>query len=265
MTLLTTLDGVPNFRDLGGLPTKDRTTRSGVVYRSAAPGSATDTGVAELGGSTISFIADLRTSEERQMQPTRLPDTRAIHIDELPILAGGLSQDALTQSIGAGSSAQDMQSALAKMDIPTLAELYLTILKEGPQQFATFASRVSQAAAAGESVLVHCTAGKDRTGVACALILDTAGVERDAIVDNYAQSQAYLAGPWADGMIAALKKAGVPDDPRLIALVTTTPPDAIVGALNWVDTNYGGSKQYLLAAGTSEADIAGVIAALLGD
>ena len=59
-------------------------------------------------------------------------------------------------------------------------------------------------------MLVHCTAGKDRTGVAIALLLDAVGAERDAVVADYAASEANLSGAWADRMFAMIDAMGIP-------------------------------------------------------
>lgn len=258
------LDGVPNFRDLGGLPVlKDQTTRSGVVYRSAAPGSISEAGLTALADSTIGVIADLRADQERHSLPTRLPDSRPIQTEDLPIQAGSLSREALTQTPTDPIMA-DLQAMFAGGQIPSLGQVYPIMLRQGMRQFATVASLTSRAAASGGSILVHCTAGKDRTGLACALMLDAIAVDRDAIIDNYTQSETYLAGAWADAMLTRLGAVGVPLDPAIVALVTTSPADAIKSGLDWVDRNYGGSEEYLLAGGLSRRDLDGLWEALIG-
>jgi protein-tyrosine phosphatase len=103
-------------------------------------------------------------------------------------------------------------------------------------------------------VLVHCTAGKDRTGVAVALMLDAAGAERDAIVADYASSQANLAGPWAESMLGTITAMGVPITDSLRTLVTATPPAAIEQALTWVDGE-GGAAAYLQSGGLSDSEL----------
>ena len=94
-------------------------------------------------------------------------------------------------------------------------------------------------------MLVHCTAGKDRTGVAIALLLDAVGAERDAVVADYAASEANLSGAWADSMFAMIDAMGVPRTPTLDELIAATPPAAIEEALAWVDREHGGSAAYL--------------------
>ncbi|MFP3381581.1 tyrosine-protein phosphatase, partial [Bacillus sp. SIMBA_069] len=71
------------------------------------------------------------------------------------------------------------------------------------------ATAVRLIADSGEDpVLVHCTAGKDRTGLVVALALLAAGVDREDVVADYAQTADNLAGPWADAMLERMRAAG---------------------------------------------------------
>ena len=110
---------------------------------------------------------------------------------------------------------------------------------------------------------MHCTAGKDRTGVAVAVILDAVGAERDAVIDDYAQSERNLAGPWADRMLAGIEQMGAPLTPEVRELVTGTPPAAMAQAFAWIDER-GGSADYLRSGGLTEAELDGLRARLAG-
>ncbi len=73
--------------------------------------------------------------------------------------------------------------AQAMDSLPSLGELYIGMLQHGAPAFAQAARLVAASNDdAPTAVLVHCTAGKDRTGVATALLLDAVGAERSAIV-----------------------------------------------------------------------------------
>ena len=91
------------------------------------------------------------------------------------------------------------------------------------------------------AVLVHCTAGKDRTGVAIALLLDAVGAERTAVIGDYASSEANLSGAWAERMFTMIAAMGVPRTAALDELIAATPAAAIAEALAWVDREHGGS------------------------
>lgn len=248
MTLV--LDGTQNFRSLGGLPLHaGGTTADGVLYRSDALSTLTDAGVTALGSSDIGAIVDLRTDAERQLAPDRVPD-RAIRTVLLPLLEG--AAPGLAQQIPAGTqlSPEMIEQALAAM--PALPDLYVAMLQGGGASFAHLAQLVG--GSAGSAVLIHCTAGKDRTGVSAALLLDVAGVERDAIIADYAISETHLSGPFSDRMLGMLEGYGVALTPQVRELVIGTPASAIEHALAWVDDN-GGSRGYLAKAGVSDATL----------
>ncbi|MBN9178049.1 MAG: tyrosine-protein phosphatase [Microbacterium sp.] len=248
------IEGLHNFRDTGGTPlASGGVTRPGVLFRSDALNALTDAGVAALDASPIGTVVDFRTPEERAAAPDRLP-TRTIETVELSILEGAMAQLAKEMlSPGSAPTADQLADAAAK--IPTLDQLYIGMLQHGADAFATVARLVAGSDAKDDepsAVLVHCTAGKDRTGVATALLLDAAGAERAAVVADYASSEQNLAGDWADGMLRMVASFGIPLTPALETLVVRTPPEAISAALAWVDATHGSSADYLRSGGLTE-------------
>lgn len=256
-----TIDGLVNFRDTGGTTLKDGgRTRSGVLYRAAALNALTETGLTQLAESPIGVIADFRTPVEQQMAPDLLPATRPFHRVSLALLEGALPQPA------AGADGVVAPEAFARVldDLPSLGELYTTMLTHGAATFADLARLVAASTDDEPSaVIVHCTAGKDRTGVAVALMLDAAGADREEIVADYAQSQENLAGAWAEGMLQLVASFGVPLTPELRTLVTGTPPEAIRTAFAWIDEN-GGAAEYLTSGGLTADELAALRARLRG-
>ncbi|MBD7995913.1 tyrosine-protein phosphatase [Arthrobacter sp. Sa2CUA1] len=255
---ITTLEGTVNFRDVGGLPLAGGgSVASGVLYRSDALSSLTPRGLETLAGSGVDVLADFRTPAERQMAPNRLPAGRPLRILELPLFEGaftGAAQAEMQRANLAGdpaSAARAIQAAIAQL--PTLGELYTGMLEDGAPVFAAAARTV--AAGNGSAAVLHCTAGKDRTGVAAALLLEAAGVERNAVVADYQLSERNLAGEWSDRMLGMIAGMGVPLTEAVITLVTRSPADAIVTALDWVTANHGGAAGYLRAAGLSATEL----------
>ena len=250
------IEGLYNFRDTGGLPlTAGGTTRTGVLFRSAALGALTPNGLDELAATDIGVVVDFRTQSERSAAPDRIPHSRPFQVVNLSLLQGAMSD--MTRGLApSGAVPNQEQITEALKMIPTLGDLYTGMLKDGAAQF----TEVARLIAAGtddapSGVLVHCTAGKDRTGVATALMLEVAGVEREAVVEDYAASAAHLAGPWADGMLSQITAAGIPLTPALQTLVTGTPPEAIEQALAWVDEHHGGAAGYLRSGGIGDAEL----------
>ncbi|MFB9309815.1 protein-tyrosine phosphatase [Agromyces hippuratus] len=259
------IDGLHNFRDTGGMPlTNGGTTRSGVLFRSDALSGLTDTGLADLAATDIGVIVDFRTPDERRAAPDRLPTSRQFAVVQLGLLEGAMADMAQRFfADGASPSAEALADAAAS--VPTLGDLYLGMLQHGAAQFAEVARLIAASTDDFPSaVLVHCTAGKDRTGVATALMLDAAGAERAAVVADYAASEERLAGPWADGMLQMIASFGLPLTPELRTLVTGTPPEAIERALEWVDGEYGGAAGYLVSGGLTPDELTGLRARLAG-
>jgi len=200
----TSLEGAFNFRDTGGTPlASGGTTRSGVLYRSDALSGLTPAGLEQLAATGIRVIVDFRTPIERMMAPDRLPATRPFRVVELALLEGaltGLAQQAMQAGAQEGdpdAAAAAVQEALVQL--PSLGSLYVSMLTHGAEAFAEAARLVALADDAtpdAAAVLVHCTAGKDRTGVAIALLLDAVGAERTAVIDDYTSSEANLSGAW---------------------------------------------------------------------
>lgn len=259
-----TIEGLFNFRDTGGTPlVAGGTTRTGVLYRSDSLGALTERGLEQLAATPIGVVIDFRTETERAMSPDRLPTTRAIRVVEESILEGamsGMAQDLMR------SGATDPQAlARALEQLPSLGELYVGMLQHSASAFADVARLVAASRDDEPSaVLVHCTAGKDRTGVATALLLEAAGAERAAVVADYASSAANLAGPWADGMLAVISGIGAPLTPSLTELVTGTPAAAIEDALAWADAEHGGAAAYLQSGGLTDDELAALRARLAG-
>ncbi len=253
MTTSPLFSGVPNSRSLGGLPLKNGgVTKDGVFYRSSSLQSITDEGLEQFSSTPIGLVADLRTPEERQMAGDKIPVADRVEMVDLAIEVGDMSPSSVHKLSGwEGKIVGMFENAL-----PSLGDLYEKMLKDNAAQFANVASLVAQVQPDKDNaVLVHCTAGKDRTGISVALILDAVGVEREAIVANYAESQANLAGPWADGMLKRIEEMGVPIEPKLRTLVTETPPKAIETALAWVEKHHGSSAQYLKSGGLLDSQV----------
>ena len=255
---ITTLEGTVNFRDVGGLPlVGGGSVASGVLYRSDALSALTPHGLETLAGSGIEVLADFRTPAERQMAPNRLPVGRELHTLELPLFEGaftGAAQEQMQRANHAGdpaAAARAVQAAIAQL--PTLGQIYTGMLQDGASLFAAAARTV--AAGNDSAAVLHCTAGKDRTGVAVGLLLEAVGAERDGIVADYELSEQNLAGEWSDRMLGMIAGMGVPLTDEILTLVTRSPADAINTAFDWVEENHGGAAEYLRAGGLLDAEL----------
>lgn len=148
-----------NLRDLGGLPIAGGgRTKPGVLYRGDAPypGDAPPT---EVPYWPPAAVIDLRSWRERERHPHRWPASMVVH--HLPLHGALAPSEPLP---------------------PSLSELYRMILHTAPHRVARLVGVISKTSG---PVLMHCAAGKDRTGIAVAALLLAAGVDPDAVVADY--------------------------------------------------------------------------------
>jgi protein tyrosine/serine phosphatase len=231
-------DGCVNVRDLGGLPTEDGAqTRAGAVVRSDNARRLTDAGWQALEAHGVRTIIDLRWVEEIAEDPPGDVPVEVVHVS----LFGEMDLDYY----------RDLDLRLAAFSDPAerTRESYLDFLERNRAEVAR--AVVAVAGAHDGGVLVHCAAGKDRTGLLAALLLRLAGVPADDVAADYAQSEANLAELtrlWID-------EARDEEERAKRTWLTGTPHDAMVGVLAELDRRYGGVRGYLRAGGADDEQL----------
>lgn len=269
MDITSALTVTHNARELAGLPTSDGGTLApGILFRADALASLTEEGVQALADLCIGTVIDLRTEGERTRAADRLPADGSVRF--IPLSVQGGAMDEMVQKLlptGGGEHALSEEQMAAVLDqVPTLEDLYVAILGSSAAQFATLARAVIEASRTDRpGVIFHCTAGKDRTGLAAAILLSIAGVPRDAIVDDYTQTGTNLARGFAASLTGLITSLGVPLTPRLRILATESPASAIETALDWIDAEHGDAAGYLRSGGMSDDEIAELRRVLRGE
>lgn len=244
-----------NARSLDGLATSDdHVIAHGVLFRSDSLSALSEAGVAALAELGIGTVVDLRTDAERARAGDVLPDDGSVSLITLPVL-GGAMDEMVKQLLPSGEAqmqvSPDQLTALLDQ-IPTLEKLYPEILASSAHQFVALARAVIDAAGTDRpGVIFHCTAGKDRTGLAAALLLSAASVPRETIVADYTETEANLAGPFAEALTGLITGFGLPLTPALRELATQSPASAIETALDWIAVHHEDAAGYLRSGGLS--------------
>lgn len=234
MTVLE-VEGVFNARDVGGIPAANGRVREGMLLRSGSLVAATPAGIAEL-ERRVGHIVDLRDGQELEDAPSAVTSIATTH---LPLFLG--------------SVASFFEDDLG------LAEMYRHLLDESGERLAD-AIRVI---AREERTLVHCTVGKDRTGVTVALALAAVDADRDAVIADYALT-ADLLPEERNRRIVAFLRAQHPHSENAIALATLSPAEVMQGLLTEVDARWGSAGEYLIANGVGDDELAALRSVLVG-
>jgi protein-tyrosine phosphatase len=236
------LEGGCNFRDIGGHAGSDgRSVRWGRVYRAGVLSYLTAADQQRLSLLGVRAICDLRRADERAREPTRWPSTDVALLDwddggNPPGVTGRLAprqRDASSMRVAMLNLYRD----LPRWMVPRLQGLFECVTSDRMP------------------VVVHCSAGKDRTGFAVAMLLSALGVKRDAIVADYlytnevgsfeefARRRHGTALGLADERHPLLR---MPDDVRRVLL--TADADYLQAALQQIDDEYGSVDRYLATA-----------------
>jgi protein-tyrosine phosphatase len=245
------LEGVANARDLGGLPTVDgRTTRHGVLLRSDNLQDLTPEDIDLLREHGLGTVLDLRTGAEVDIigpGPLRETEVSHLHLDLIPHGFDG-REDLVDKAI------PDEEAGDEAMD-----HFYIDYVNHAPDAIATALRTIADPRSG--AVLVHCAAGKDRTGVVCALALSLVGVTRTAVVDDYIRTNERIMAV-VDRLLAT--------DLYHDDMARRTPESFQLHAANMerfldrVDAAYGGVHGLAMSIGVDEETVAKLSRRLLG-
>jgi protein-tyrosine phosphatase len=248
------LEGAFNLRDLGGYPTADgRRVRHGCVYRSDNLAALTDADLDTIGDLGIRHICEFCNDLEIETQPSRIPDHPELTVERLPI--GEASGDLNRLMID-----QVLAGELREFGTDEMVEMYGGMLDDHPHRFARIIEHAADPAR--HALLFHCTAGKDRTGVAAALLLGALGVADADIVDDYVLTTEYRSGPRLQQLRPQLEEAGVDVEPLLPFFTAQGPVMELT--LAGLRERHGSVEEYLTGvAGVSSSTLSSLRDVLL--
>jgi protein-tyrosine phosphatase len=250
------LEGAVNARDLGGLPTIDGgSTVHGRLLRSEnlqelTPGDVSRL-VEELG---VTTVVDLRSTNEVTIEgPAPLDALSGVRHAHHPVLKEFLD---VSDTLKAALLTESVEADRERYPDDPMCGHYLGYLENRPEEVVGALRTIATAPGAA---IVHCAAGKDRTGVVVALALTIAGVEPEAIVDDYMATDDRL-----EAIVERLSRS------RMYAGDITSRPvkahapraETMKAFLEQLTVRYGGIDAWLTANGFGEAEVAALRAKL---
>ena len=234
------LASAPNLRDIGGWRTRDgRRVASGALYRSTDLSRLSGPDIPRLRDLGIRSVYDLRTADERLAAPDVLPS--GAQYRALDVL--GDSAMAVPASLMALLS--DPPAATAELAGQRVTDLFDTAYREIvglPSARAGYGALYADLAVAGRRpALVHCTAGKDRTGWAAAALLMLLGVSDEDVLAEYLLTNDLLL-PALQPLFEQFADAG--GDPGVLVPVFGVDPSYLGAALDEMDHRFGSIEDY---------------------
>jgi hypothetical protein len=234
------LEGANNARDVGGLPADGGQTASGVLFRTDALDALTAGDVLHLVHDLgLRHVVDLRTPSERAERGRGALGETSVTYSEVAVFDDADLDRRRTARLAAMAEGRDGPLILA--------DGYVELLELGREVFATVLRRLVEPG--GTPALVHCAAGKDRTGVLIALLLDAAAVDREAIVADYVATRERL-----DRIVSRLDTAASYQDVTrdMPAFVLDAHADTMTAFLAELERGWGGGRAWFAAAGVDD-------------
>lgn len=238
------IDGLVNARDLGGLVTRDgRVVRTRQVIRTDNLKGLSAQGQRDLADIGLALVVDLRMGLEVEREGYVIAHDPSVVVN-LPMLPqAGLNEEQVAQG-AAGSLVEDY---IRQIDVNAVNMTQALRLIADPQN---------------RPVVVHCTAGKDRTGLVIAMLLDILGVDHETIVADYHVSNTAM-----EQILERIRGAPVYQDIGLAQApvwIFAAEAETMREFLALMTERYGNAEQWALDAGMSVAEIQSLRATLLG-
>lgn len=227
------LEGAANFRDIGGLTASDgRAVRSGKLYRSGQLATLTPADYGVLSSLHIREVFDLRTDGERDAAPTRWIGSPVPELVAAPMsfsaTPAGVPMEEMMRQLAARLRTEDDTRAMMTGGMAELAD-------SGRAQIGRLLIRLT----GGGPAIVHCTAGKDRTGLFVAVLLTILDVPRDRILGDYLRSNDV-----AEAGMTLPPGMQLPLDPKILRPMMGVEPGYLEASFRQIEKSWGSFDSY---------------------
>jgi protein-tyrosine phosphatase len=217
-----------------------------VLYRSGSLHKLTDRDLTRLSGLDLEWIVDFRSSKEKEMEPDRLPASMAARLVEIPIL------DSSTQIYQ--SSRDEVVKQLKNIDpVQSLSATNRELATRFTAEMRKFIDLLLSSN--GRPILFHCTAGKDRTGFAAAILLRILGVPQQVVMQDYLLTNQYfyIAHQWHLLLLRLWKGSQIA---KVASGMMRADPSYLGAAFQTIEQNHGSFENYVHEAlGLNTGDV----------
>lgn len=234
---LVQLQGATNVRDIGGWTTLGGGhIRHDALFRGDRLSNLTHGDLDELASRGIRTVVDFRGADEIERDPSRLWEG-VTSLVPLPIQERNTQSMALLDQILAGQ--------ITAISEPEMADIYVELLADNAAQLACFVTIAADVD--NWPMLYHCTAGKDRTGLATAIVLELCGVDRTQVLDEYCITNEQRSKKRIAELAEVFERAGI--DMEAVKPLLMAPRAVLDATLTHIDDAYDGIENFLVAQG----------------
>lgn len=235
---IISVEGAYNVRDLGGYTTKNGTTTTwGVFYRADGLHKLSESSRTLLTDRDIAHVIDLRHAREVEEKKNVFADDERVAYHHISLIN---------------------PTALASSQVRSLGDLYVNLLEGSQDELQRIFSLLAESS--NRAALYHCTAGKDRTGVVSALLLDLAEVPHETIIEDYSLTAVCLQplmeelrSDRPEGMPAEMYEHFIGCDPANMVMM-----------LGYLREKYTNAEHYLRGIGITESQLQALKTRLVG-
>ncbi|KAG0650074.1 Tyrosine-phosphatase [Hyphodiscus hymeniophilus] len=248
-----TVAGIPNFRDCGGYPVSEspnHSIRREVIYRCGEPSQVTEDGITTMQRLGITHIYDLRSNNEIERAQAAgrggVVEWEGCQRVFVPVFKDtDYSPEKL--AIRYKSYTADGTEGFV--------QAYTDILNSAPPSYRKILLHLANEPE--KPLIVHCTAGKDRTGVICALVLSLCGVDDEVVAKEYSLTEIGLPDEWKTGVIEHLMENPALKGNMAGALnMISARAASMLATLEMLQEKFGGAEKYMIEkCGLSNQDI----------
>ena len=232
-------EGIWNFRDLGGYITEDgHRIKWGKLYRSGQLSGLTPKDQADFKALDIGLVCDFRYEGEQRRAPNNIEISSEVNIMSLPIRNGSFR--GFFEKLGVEEPGSDDMLAAMK-------QIYCDFVNEHAQTYAEMFRHILETE---NGALIHCTAGKDRTGFGSAMILAALGVGRETIMTDYLLSARYFS---ADIAVSLINRSSEGNRQPVFSMDVLRPvyevyPEYLLAAFEEIERNFTSVDHFMTEA-----------------